>query len=368
MFQAFFHIRRLFLRLFRIPPGLAEYISDRLLPHLCGKRRIVEISRRGRKMTSFLPEGSLIGTEENDRFLRGPSALEEARNSQRILEGRAVVCDPDHNLIVDLGFTRGLIPRCEGAMGISDGSTRDIAIISRVGKPVCFVVTGLNRSCSGRLLPLLSRRQAQQRCREEYLSRLTPGDIIPGKVTHLESFGAFVDIGCGLPSLIPIDQISVSRIAHPRDRFLPGDSILAVVKSLEPDGKICLGHKELLGTWEENAALFHPGETVAGVVRSVENYGVFVELTPNLAGLAEPFGDVHPGQQASVYIKSILPDKMKIKLILVDAFDAPQTREKLRYFITGGHLDRWVYSTSSCSRQMETVFCPLAGERVAQEK
>ncbi|WP_274953831.1 S1 RNA-binding domain-containing protein [Angelakisella massiliensis] len=319
-------------------------------------------------MTSFLPEGSLLGTEENDRFFRGPAALEEARASQRILEARAVVCDPDHNLIVDLGFIRGLIPRCEGAAGISDGSTRDIAIISRVGKPVCFVVTGLSRSCSGRMLPLLSRRQAQQRCREEYLSRLVPGDVIPGRVTHLENFGAFVDMGCGLPSLIPIDHISVSRIAHPRDRFRPGDSILAVVKSLEPDGRICLSHKELLGTWEENAALFQPGETVAGVVRSVENYGVFVELTPNLAGLAEPFGEVRPGQHASVYIKSILPDKMKIKLILVDAFDAAYTRPELRYFVTGGHMDRWVYSTSSSPRKMETIFSPAAAESGKNEE
>ena len=47
----------------------------------------------------------------------------------------------------------------------------------------------------------------------------------------------------------------------------------------------------MLGTWAENAALFSPGQTVTGVVRSVEDYGIFVELTPNLAGLAVGYWD-----------------------------------------------------------------------------
>mgnify|MGYP002230072907 FL=1 len=42
--------------------------------------------------------------------------------------------------------------------------------------------------------------------------------------------------------------------------------------------------RELLGTWSENAACFAAGETVVGIVRSVEEYGVFIEIAPNLAG------------------------------------------------------------------------------------
>ncbi len=307
-------------------------------------------------MSEFYPEGVLIDRPDNQSCLASPAALEEAMREGRILEARAVLCDFEHNLVVDLGPAKGMIPRVEGAMGIAEGSTRDIAIISRVGKPVSFVVTGLRRRSDGGLLPVLSRRLAQERCTREYLDRLVPGDIIPGRVTHLESFGCFVDMGCGLPSLIPIDQISVSRIAHPRDRFRPGDNIRAVVKTREPDGRICLSHKELLGTWQQNADLFQPGETVAGIVRSVEDYGVFVELTPNLAGLAEPFPGVAPGQHASVYIKNIIPEKMKIKLIIVDAFDASYSLPKVRYFIREGHLDRWQYSTDCSHKLVETVF------------
>lgn len=120
--------------------------------------------------------------------------------------------------------------------------------------------------------------------------------------------------------------------------------ILAVVSSLEGE-RVCLSQRELLGTWEENAALFSQGETVAGIVRSIEDYGIFVELTPNLAGLAEPREGVKVGQHAGVYIKSILPEKMKLKLILIDAQDAaPTPPSPPRYFLTKGHISRWVYS------------------------
>ena len=150
------------------------------------------------------------------------------------------------------------------------------------------------------------------------------------EVTHLEPFGCFVDIGCGISSLIPIDSISVSRISHLSDRFQVGQNIRAVIKALE-GGRVFLTHKELLGTWEENARLFHRDETVTGIVRSVEHYGIFVELTPNLAGLAEPKEGVQVGQTASVYIKSLIPEKMKIKLTVVDSFFSELPAQPMQY-------------------------------------
>ena len=306
-------------------------------------------------MNVYKPEGMLIDTEENKLSLRSLAALEQAMHQQKILEARALVCDASHNLIVDLGCCKGLIPRPQTVLGIEDGKMRDIAIISRVNKPVCFVVTGLEKR-DGAVCAYLSRSKVQERCRRDYLSRLRPGDIIPVAVTHLETFGCFVDVGCGVTSLIPIDSISVSRISHPRDRFRTGQELLAVVKSINADGRITLTHKELLGSWEENAALFAPGETVSGIVRSVEKYGVFVELTPNLAGLAEVKEGACPGQQASVYIKNLLPEKMKIKLIIVDAFDASYYPPQLKYHITSGRLQRWRYSPACCERVVETIF------------
>lgn len=306
-------------------------------------------------MTEYLPEGFLINTAENRSSLMSYFSLNECMATGKILEAPCIVCDSRHNLVIDLGCMRGIIPREEGAIGITEGTTKDIALISRVNKPVSFVVTDFRRKENGELYAVLSRKAAQEKCMKEYLSGLTPGDIIPAKVTHLEPFGCFVDIGCGIPSLIPIDMISVSRITHPSDRFHVGQNIYAVVKSIE-NGRICLTHKELLGTWEENAAMYEVGETVTGIVRSIEEYGIFVELAPNLAGLAEFRSNVTVNSCASVYIKAIIPEKMKIKLIIVSSSENAYCDNELKYFMTSGHIDRWLYSGENSSKVIQTIF------------
>lgn len=305
-------------------------------------------------MTKYLPEGKIFNSPENQFYLRSPENMAEAMRKGIILEGHAVMCTAEHDLITELPFGRGIIPREEGAIGIAEGTTRDIALLSRVNKTVCFKVTDIRETEHG-ITAFLSRRQAQEECASNYISRLQCGDVIPAKVTHLEPFGAFVDIGCGIPSLIPIDAISVSRISHPNDRFFNGQDIYAAVKNIE-NGRICLTHRELLGTWQQNASLFSAGETVGGVIRSVEPYGIFIELAPNLAGLAEPKEGVRPGQAASVYIKALIPDKMKVKLIIVDVFENLCFPGKINYFINSGRLDRWEYSTKESGKTMVSIF------------
>ena len=306
-------------------------------------------------MSDYLPEGKRIHDRENLAVLQSPRLLHEASQNGDILEARAVLCDAAHNLTVDLGCMQGVIPREDGAIGIREGSVRDIAVISRVNRPVCFVVTGFSHDENGREIALLSREKAQRRCLENYIRQLRRGDVVDAKITHLENFGAFADIGCGIVALMPIDAISVSRIEHPKERFSVGMDIRAVIRGVQ-NGRISLSHKELLGTWEENAAFFRPGETVSGIVRSVENYGAFVELAPNLAGLAESREGVRAGQQASVYIKSILPDKMKIKLIIIDTFDYQYNPLPPKYFCEKSHIDSFLYSPAQCSKRIESVF------------
>ena len=306
-------------------------------------------------MIDFYPEGRLIDSFENKNFLMSFSNLAEAYNNKKILDAKAIICDSDHNLIVDLGCMKGIIPREEGAIGIKEGSVRDIAVISKVNRPVCFVITGFEKGVHGEDIAILSRRIAQEICMEMYISELMPGDIIHAKVTHMENFGVFADIGCGIISFLPIDTISVSRIAHPRERFFIGMDIKVIVKCLE-EKRVHLTHKELLGTWEENAEMFAIGETVSGIVRSVEDYGIFVELTPNLAGLAEPREDVTEGKQVSVYIKNIVPDKMKIKLVIIDTFDYVATRPTVKYFYNKSHISKFVYSPANSLKVMETDF------------
>ncbi|MGN0599960.1 MAG: S1 RNA-binding domain-containing protein [Oscillospiraceae bacterium] len=309
-------------------------------------------------MNNYYPEGTLIGSPENTAAMKSIFSLQDSLLQGKILEARAVVCDNEHNLIVELpcpNCPKGIIPRTEGAIGIEDGSTKDIALITKVNKPVCFKILRLIKTHDGAFTAILSRRAVQEECMENFISALRPGDIIPAKVTHLEQFGAFVDIGCGIPSLIPIDSISISRISHPSDRFVPYQNIRVIIKG-QSGGKILLSHKELLGTWEENAACFNCGETVSGTVRSVEDYGIFVELAPNLAGLAEPRDNVQAGDNASVYIKAMIPEKMKVKLIIVDVFKEQHKDPSFRYFFNEDHISHWVYSSPDSGKLIESYF------------
>ena len=306
-------------------------------------------------MSLYYPEGWIIDTPQNRAAMANISTLTDACHEGQILEGRALICDSAHNLIVDLGCMKGIIPREDSAIGIREGNVRDIAIISRVNCPVCFMIVGFQKNEDGSTVAILSRRMAQEKCMEEFISALQPGDIVNARVTHLENFGAFADIGCGIISLLPIDAISISRIDHPKERFYVGMDIRVAVKSLDND-RITLTHKELLGTWEENIAMFRTGETVAGIIRSVEPYGIFVELTPNPAGLAELKEGVQPGQQASVFIKNIIPSRMKIKLIIIDTFEYQYRPSAPKYFYEGNHIDQFLYSPPCCDKSIITEF------------
>ena len=297
-------------------------------------------------------------TENNYRNASRLSAAElrAAMTSREILQSTALAFDTQRQLRFELGGCRAVMPFGQCADGADTGSVRDIAVLTRVGRPTCFVIEGIDTDENGQPFYRLSRAEAQRMCKAEYLDQLQPGDILPCRVTHLESFGAFCDIGCGVPALLPIDCMSVSRIQSPADRVHEGQDILCAVKSRDTEGRIVLTMKELLGTWLENAAAFAAGETVVGLVRSVEPYGVFVELAPNLAGLAEAAPGLDCGQLVSVYIKSIIPEKMKIKLVVLHAMRDETFAFPLEYRLHAGHIRRWIYSVPGAARVIETIF------------
>lgn len=308
---------------------------------------------------NYKPEGYLLSSAENHEALCSLSALERSLDRGRILESTALLCDSDFTLHFDLYGIRGLMPRSEVQFSPQGEESKDIAILTRVGKPTCFKIIGFQKDRSGKTVAILSRKAAQADCYYAYISTLIPGDILPARITHTESFGAFADIGCGMISLLPIDAISVSRIAHPRDRYKPGDRIYVLIRSIDSTGRIYVSSRELLGTWQENASRFSVGQTVVGVVRSIESYGIFIELAPNLAGLAEPKANVEVGASAAVYIKSILPEKMKIKLVIIDTYRETQEPPPPTYFIDPkktAHIDLWRYSPEECPKIIESRF------------
>lgn len=304
-------------------------------------------------MVEYTPEG-----KGRDARHLSEAQLAEAFADGSILESTALAYDRERQLVFELAGRPARMPHDECAAGAAEGAVRDVALLTRVGRPTCFRVTALPGEACGAYL--LSRRLAQEACQRDYLDALLPGELVTCVVTHLESFGAFCDVGCGISALLPIDCMSVSRIQSPADRVSVSQQLICAVKSRDDRGRLVLTLRELLGTWQENADRFHAGETVVGLVRSVESYGVFIELAPNLAGLAERCEGLRPGQPVSVFIKSILPEKMKIKLVIVNRELAGPLFFAPRYFITEGRLEHWVYSTPGSKKRIETDFGPAA--------
>ena len=206
-------------------------------------------------------------TENNYRNASRLSAAElrAAMASREILQSTALAFDTQRQLRFELGGCRAVMPFGQCADGADTGSVRDIAVLTRVGRPTCFVIEGIDTDENGQTVYRLSRAEAQRMCKAEYLDQLQPGDILPCIVTHIEPFGAFCDVGCGISALLPIDCMSVSRISSPADRVSVGQQILCAIKSRDAQGRFVLTIRELLGTWAENAAAFTVGETVVGI-------------------------------------------------------------------------------------------------------
>ena len=145
------------------------------------------------------------------------------------------------------------------------------------------------------------------------------GDVVLGTVRGIEPYGVFVEVSKNMVGLLHINDISVSRINHPSDRFKLGNKIKAEVKKFDVDtGKLSLSTKELFGSWDDNIKNFEEKTVVKGIIRNRDKYGVFVELTPNLVGLAEYKGYVSYGDEVNVFIKKISKETKKVKLVIVD--------------------------------------------------
>lgn len=303
-------------------------------------------------MTEYYPEGRLYVTEQNNKTISTLDGMREAIRSGVIAEGAAYRFDKQKNLRVRFPAGEGIIPFEDGT---DDPEPKEISVIACVGRPVCFKVIS-EQSSERQPTFLLSRRLAMEECHKNYCDRLQPGCVIDGTVTHIESFGCFVDIGCGITALLPTESICYSRIPGPDALFSEGMRIKCIVRRRDSLNRILLSHKELLGTFVQNLTMFSQFETTIGVVRAVKNYGIFIELAPNLTGLSEYRDGILPGDIVSVYIKTIVPEKLKVKLVIVNKLQQQPEPPKLSYYMDSDRLSSFKYSPEGCEKTIETLF------------
>lgn len=262
----------------------------------------------------LIPEGYL-----NNAFNLDISKVEEYIKYGDIFQGIVQKCDMCYNLYVNLGNgITGIIPRTEvEAINVDESGLPKVNLCTgKVNKYVQFKIKQIDSDNN----ILLSRRDVQRETLKWIEHNLKVGDKIKGIVKSIKPYGAFIEIGGGVVGLVHIEDLSIARIRTPFERLKIGQNVKVVVKSInKEEGKILLSYKETLGTWEENVNNFFIGMKTQGIIRETEKNknGIFIELTPNLLGMAEYQEGLEYGKKIDVYIRKIDKDRKKIKLNII---------------------------------------------------
>jgi small subunit ribosomal protein S1 len=176
---------------------------------------------------------------------------------------------------------------------------------------------------------LLEQERAEQR--EKTWASLQEGQVREGTVRSIKDFGAFVDLG-GVDGLLPIGEMSWSRVQKVDDLVKIGDKVQVKVLKIDPAGrKLTLGLKQLSPSpWEKAAQNYPRGLLIKGKVTRLMEFGAFVELEPGVEGLihvtelsptrVRRIADiVQAGQEVEVRVLKVEPEQKRIGLSLLPA-------------------------------------------------
>ena len=178
----------------------------------------------------------------------------------------------------------------EGLVHISEMSwTKRInhpSELVNIGDEVEVIVLGINQD---KQEISLGMKQTQPNPWEKVAEKYPPGSKVTGTVRNLTNYGAFIELEEGVDGLLHVSDMSWTRkISHANEMLKRGDSIECQVLTVDEERKrIALGLKQLAGDpWETTIPdKYQPGTLVTGKVTKITNFGVFVELEPELEGL-----------------------------------------------------------------------------------
>jgi small subunit ribosomal protein S1 len=178
---------------------------------------------------------------------------------------------------------------------------------------------------------VLSERAAQAKpgTRLKLLDTLEEGTCVPGVVTTLTDFGAFVDLG-GMEGLIHISELSWGRVDHPSDVVAVGDQLEVYILNVDrAENKVALSLKKMCDNpWETITERYQPGQLVEAVVKNIVSYGAFVRLEEGVDGLIHvselgangeelsPWDVLEENQKVTVEIIHLDPKEQRLGLSL----------------------------------------------------
>ncbi|HEX6202364.1 MAG TPA: S1 RNA-binding domain-containing protein, partial [Thermoanaerobaculia bacterium] len=245
------------------------------------------------------------------------AALREAREKGTPVEGRVIGWNRGGFHVV-VGAVTAFCPSSEMEVG------RPKSPQSYMEKTFSFKVIKYQKK--GRRV-VLSRAAVLGEKRQQVIAELAPGAIATGRVTSLPDFGAFVDLG-GVEGLVHVSEISRGRVQHPKDALQIGQEVTVKVLKVEQDGeRISLSMKDLEpDPWQGAGQRFGRGDRFSGKVLRKTDFGLFVELEPEVEGLLHvsqlPPGksmedaEYQPGQPLEGWVREVEPKRQRISLTL----------------------------------------------------
>ncbi len=247
------------------------------------------------------------------------SDLQHIKKNEQVLDMYVEDIDESFNMIGKVGSNiKAMVPRDEVSSIVGDdGLVETRYIENKKGKVVQVCIKDIIQSGDNIEL-ILSKKILELKVRRWMYMHLQAGMKLRGVVVSTTDYAAFVDLGGGVTGILKLQDMSDIILQNASDMFKVGQRIEVIVKKYDRDtGRIELSYKELLGTFEENVKKIKEGDIVEGIIRNRIKSGVFVQLKPNLVGLAEHVNGIEYGQKVLVNIKKINVEKKKIKLVII---------------------------------------------------
>ncbi|NUQ49752.1 MAG: 30S ribosomal protein S1, partial [Phycisphaerae bacterium] len=227
--------------------------------------------------------------------------------------------------IVNYGAFLKLAPGVEGLVHISEMSwTRRInhpSEVLNVGDQVDVVVLDINKD---KQEISLGMKQTEVNPWTTVAQKYPPGTVVEGTVRNLTNYGAFVEIEEGIDGLLHVSDMSwTKKVSHPSEMLKKGDRVRCVVLTVDQEKmRVALGLKQMTeDPWVRAVPeRYQPGMVVRGKVTKITNFGVFVELEPDLEGLlhVSELAD-HKVENPQDEVK--IGDEVDVKILRVDTIE-----------------------------------------------
>jgi len=150
-----------------------------------------------------------------------------------------------------------------------------------------------------------------------------------GKVTNIADYGAFVEIEDGVEGLVHVSEMDwTNKNVNPAKVVHTGQEVEVMVLDVDEERRrISLGLKQCQANpWKEFAENYNKGDKVAGQIKSITDFGIFIGLQGNIDGLVhlsdiswdqpgeEAVRNYQKGQQLEAMVLSIDPERERISL------------------------------------------------------